>query len=268
MPALFSFPPSPEAASAGQTAAQGDAPIRWESLSHGTAVCISRRFRFGQDALLLAHFAQVRRQERAADFGCGCGIIPLRWHDRGHRGPCLAVELLAEPLALLQTALAASPQAAGHIVPVQADLRALPRDLCPEQSLDVIACNPPYFTGGRLSPDPARAAARHELSCTARDVCEAAYPLLRDGGRLCLCQRPERLTDVLTAMRGARIEPKRLRMVCARPDRAPWLFLVEGQKNRAPGLRILPQLITQEETGGPTAEILAIYGQTPKGELP
>ena len=55
-------------------------------------------------------------------------------------------------------------------------------------------------------------------------------------------------------------------MVAARAGKAPWLFLVEGQKNRAPGLRVLPELVTQTENLRPSPQILHIYGQTPKGE--
>ena len=90
--------------------------------------------------------------------------------------------------------------------------------------------------------------------------------MLKDGGRLCLCQRTERMAEVLCAMSAARIEPKRLQMVAARAGKAPWLFLVEGQKNRAPGLRVLPELVTQTENLRPSPQILHIYGQTPKGE--
>ena len=34
-------------------------------------------FRFGMDAVLLADFARIRRQDRVADFGTGTGILPL-----------------------------------------------------------------------------------------------------------------------------------------------------------------------------------------------
>lgn len=232
--------------------------MQCERLANGTAVFISQRRRFGQDALLLAHFCRVRPGETACDLGTGCGILPLRWHDRGHRGPCLAVELDPEAAALLRAALAHG--AIGHITVAQGDLRdrALLRPYA--QSCTLVACNPPYFTSGRVSPDAARAAARHELSCTAADVCAAAFFLLRDGGRLCLCQRAERLTDVLCAMRAARIEPKRLQLVAARPDRPPWLALVEGRKNRAPGLRVLPTLVTARGDGTPSAAMREIYG--------
>ena len=227
-----------------------------ERLVNGTAVFVDGAYRFGQDAMLLSAFCKVRRAERVCDLGTGCGIIPLRWHDRGHRGPCYAVELQAGALALLQQALAEGR--IEHIVPVLGDLRSWrPREA---GLFDVVCCNPPYFTGGRQSPD--RADMRHERTCTLADVCHTASALLRDGGRLCVCQRPERLADAIAAMRAVRIEPKRLQFVAARPDREPVLFLLEGHKNRAPGMRVAPVFITQREDRSPSDEILAVYGQT------
>ena len=246
---------------------KGPPPLQQERLANGTPVFITQSHRFGQDALLLAHFCRVRRVEAACDLGAGCGVIPLRWHDRGHRGPCLALDIAPAAVALLRASLAAG-DAAGHITALVGDLRDLAVLRPYAQSRDVVACNPPYFTGGRVSPDAARAGARHELSCMMPDVCAAAALLLKDGGRLCVCQRPERLADVLCAMRGARIEPKRLQFVVARPEKAPWLVLVEGQKNRAPGLRVLPQLVTARPDGGPSADMLEIYGTEPKEDAP
>lgn len=237
-----------------------------EYLVNGTSVQITDTHRFGQDALLLAHFSRVRRAESVCDLGTGCGIIPLRLHDRGHRGGCLAVDISPDAVALLQAAVLEN--GIGHITAMTGDLRDAALFASHAQSCDVVCCNPPYFTGGRISPNEQRAAARHELSCTSADVCRAAYLLLKDGGRLCMCQRPERLADVLCAMRNARIEPKRMVFVASRPEKQPWLVLIEGQKNRAPGLRVLPQLITADENGRPSAQMLEIYGQEPKEDAP
>ncbi len=204
-----------------------------EYLANGTPVFVTRSHRFGQDALLLAHFCGVREKESACDLGCGCGVIALRWHDRGHRGPCLAVELAPEAAALAQRSAEAA--GAAHITVKACDLRDADALRPYAQTRSLVACNAPYFTGGAVSPNAARATARHTLSCTLEDVCAAAFLLLRDGGRLCACQRPDRLTDALCAMRGARIEPKRLQFVTARAGKAPWLVLIEGRKNRARG---------------------------------
>ena len=213
-----------------------------ETLTHGTQVYCSAAHRFGSDALLLARFCRPWRAQRAVDLCSGCGIVALEWHDGGHAGPCLAVEQAAEASALLAAALA--DQQLTHITPVCADLRRW-RASAPGQ-FDVVACNPPYFAAGQASPTAARAAARHEgeASCTLDEVCGAAACLLRDGGRFAVCHRPERLADLFAALRAAQLEPKRMAFVKNAPKKAPWLVLVEAQKNRRPGLRVEPDVLT------------------------
>ena len=49
--------------------------------------------------------------------------------------------------------------------------------------------------------------------------------------------------EVLDVLRADRLEPKRLAFVKNRPDAAPWLFLVEAQKNRKTGLRVEPDVL-------------------------
>ena len=147
-----------------------------EILYNKTEVFCSAVHRFGSDALLLARFAEPKRLQRAADLCSGCGIVSLEWHDRGHRGPCAAIELQPEASALLSEALTA--QNIDHINPCCTDLRTFREG---EGSFDLCACNPPYFTAGFQSSDPARATARHETDCTLEDVCRCAFRLLRAG---------------------------------------------------------------------------------------
>ena len=206
-----------------------------EILYNKTEVFCSAVHRFGSDALLLARFSEPKRAQKAADLCSGCGIVSLEWH---HRGPCAALELQPEASALLSEALA--QQGIDHITPFCTDLRTFREGA---GSFDLCACNPPYFTAGFQSADPARATARHETDCTLEDVCQCAFRLLKDGGRLSLCHRPERLAEVLAVLRANRLEPKRLAFVKNRPDAAPWLFLVEAQKNRKTGLRIEPDVL-------------------------
>ena len=48
---------------------------------------------------------------------------------------------------------------------------------------------------------------------------------------------------MLATLREHRLEPKRLAFVRSRVGAAPWLFLVEGQKNRRTGLRLEPDIL-------------------------
>ena len=55
-----------------------------------------------------------------------------------------------------------------------------------------------------------------------------------------MCNRPDRLSDVITAMKSNSIEPKTLQLVSKNADTPPWLFLIEGKKGAKPSLKILP----------------------------
>ena len=213
-----------------------------EILDNGTRVLTAPRAAFGTDALLLGRFAQPRRAERALDMCSGCGIISLLWHDAGHRGPCTALELDPDASALCVQAVAEN--GIDHITPAQGDLRMF----CaagPEQGkYDFAACNPPYFTGGYVSPDARRATARHDGSCTMQDVAACAARALHDGGKLALCHRPEQMAAVFAALCAVGLEPKRVALVRKDEHSKPWLFLVEAQKGRKPGIRWEEDVLT------------------------
>ena len=225
-----------------------------ETLYNKTSVYISARHRFGTDAMLLSGFCRPRRAETAVDLCSGCGIVALRWHDLGHRGPCRSVEIDPEGCRLLGLAVQ-TDAALGHIRPVQADLN----DLEGDGLAHVVAANPPYFTSGPASPSAARAAARHEGGCTLEQVAAAAARLLRDGGRFALCHRPDQLARVCCALSAAGLEPKRVAFARQTPAHPPWLLLLEAQKARRPGLRFEADIYMQDAGGRPSAQLQKIY---------
>ncbi len=221
----------------------------YEQIKEGLYVCRSEIHTFGTDAFLLTGFSRYHAKDRVCDLGTGCGIIPmLMQRDRPPR-MIYAVDIQPEALQQLQSGISKcriTPQ----IQPICADLRNLWDD-APLGQLELVVCNPPYKANqaGILSDDPCKQIARHETMCNISDICEAAAKLLNYHGRLCLCCRPERLTDVMCAMRESGIEPKRLRFVCKTPDSPPWLFLLEGIKGGKPFLRMEPTLFVRSGDG-------------------
>ena len=170
----------------------------------------------------------------------------LGGHGKGEVASRIAVE----------QAVAAQPEC-DHIRPLNQDLN----DLAADGGYHLVAANPPYFTGGYVSPEAARATARHEGGCTLEQVAAAAARLLRDGGRFALCNRPEHLARTCCILSAAGLEPKRLVFAKQTPKDAPWLFLLEAQKNRKPGLRFEPDIYMADETGRPSLQLQAIYRQ-------
>ena len=233
----------------------------WEPLAPGCQVLVTREHGFSTDTLLLAAFSQPRRGERCADLGTGCGTIPLLWRARGEPGPILAVEL--QPQAAEQARR--SVERSGyeqHIQVVEGDVRDY-KALLPCQGLDRVACNPPYTLpgAGAASPDPQRRAARQGDCFSLEDLAQVARYSLKHRGRLCLCLPVRRLAEALGLFPRWDLEPKLLRLVQQRRDKAPYLFLLECRRGGRPGgLEAAPTLLLEEDGGGPTRELLEVYG--------
>lgn len=231
----------------------------WELLGDGCGVYLPPSGGFTTDALLLARFSQPRPGEACADVGAGTGVISMLWAARGNPASVLALEL-QEDLAELARRGAAKNGFEQVVTVVRGDLRDY-RSLLPHQGLDRIACNPPYFPPGTgKTGEGPRKTARHEEGMGLGTLTAAAAFSLRDGGRLCLCQRTTRMAEILSEVRNAGLEPKRLRLVQSTPNKPPYLFLLECRKAGGVGLTLEPVLLLNDENGRPTAELTEMYG--------
>ena len=216
---------------------------------------ISAAHRFGTDAFLLADFAAPRHKDNVIDLCSGCGIVAAVMYARFRPRHITAVEIDAEGTELFDMTVKSS--GLENIQPVTADLKKWR----PEKEADVITCNPPYFSDGAgfKSAEEHAVNARHEVLCGIDDVCRCAKLSLRYGGRLCICNRPERLCDIMCAMRENGIEPKRVKFVCKNPSTAPWLVLVEGRKGGKPFLTVEKSFYTTAENGDFSEELKGVY---------
>lgn len=233
-----------------------------EPLGGGVRIIVSDEHKFWTDTVLLAHFSSPRKNDKACDLGTGCGAIPLIWLRNGLTSSVTAVEIQQNACSMLERSLEMNGLS-DRVNIVNADLREL-KGLVPFSVFDVVVCNPPYKAEGTgiISSNESHLIARHELMCTMDDIAAAASRLLQFSGRFCICQRPERLCDVLEAMRANNIEPKRLRFVQQRKNKPPKLFLAEGRRRGRPGgLIVEPTLFIENEKGEFSDEMISIYGE-------
>jgi tRNA1Val (adenine37-N6)-methyltransferase len=232
----------------------------------GLRIIQSRKgFRFGMDAVLLSHFADVRPGDRVVDLGTGTGIIPILLS--GHTKGMEYVGLEIQPeMAEMASRSVLMNGLEGKIKIVNGDLR-LSHELLGYNSFDVVTCNPPYERkgGGVVCQEMAWTLARHEEACTLSDVAHAAFNLLRQGGRLSIIIRADRAVDVLMMLKESRMEPKRIRLVCPSVDKSPNLMLAEATRGGNPGVRWEPPLIVYGADGAYSPELKAIYGRAAEG---
>ena len=203
-------------------------------------------FPLGQDTLLLGAFPALRPGMKVCDLGCGAGALPLLLLGREPRLEITGVELDPEEAELARRNLAENGL---HGMILAGDLREKALTL-PAGTFDLVISNPPWFPPGTGASG---GAARMEHACTLEELCAAARRLLKNGGHFTLVHRPERLTDLLTALRTFGMEPKRLQLVQHSPDTPPSACLVEGRRQGRAGLKVLPALILNlpNSGGGP-----------------
>lgn len=232
---------------------------RIEPLGNGMEIVVSDSHTFGTDAVLLANFAAIKRKDKACDMGTGCGIIPLIWC-KGETREITAVDIQPKAISQLNKSLELN-SIVGRINPVNCDLRNI-KGVLDAGTYDLVTMNPPYKPVGTgiESLSEAEKIARHEVTCTVDDAVTAASRLLKFGGRFCMCHRPERLCDIIVAMRKGAVEVKRIRFVSQQEGKAPWLVLVEGKRGAKSSVTVEKNLVMFGTDGKPTDEFRAMFG--------
>ncbi len=213
-------------------------------------------FCFGTDAILLASFAAEKVFHTAVDLCCGTGILPL----------LLAAEDCAKTIYGVDISVPSADLARRSVEynNIGEKVKILTEDLrdtsLPAGAFDLVTANPPYFLPGAGKPAKDKVlAARSEAEGNFSDVASAAARLLRYGGRFCFVFKPERLAEAMTVCSSVKLEPKVLRLIYPKVDKAPELFLMECKKGAAPGLKCESPFVLYDENGKETPKFQAIH---------
>lgn len=206
---------------------------------------------YGTDAFLLAAYIRPARRARAVELGGGTGIVSLLLAAKDKIASVDAVEIQAS-FADLIARNAALNGYADRIRAVAGDVRTLhARDFGGE--VDLVLSNPPYMRtdSGRHNEQEEKYIARHEACGTILDFCAAAGRILKHGGKFVTVWRPDRLTELLYALRASGMEAKRMTFVHADEGSEPCMVLTEAIKGAAPAVRISPPLLLYKKEIAP-----------------
>lgn len=218
-----------------------------------------KAFRFGTDSVLLADFAAPKRTDRAADLGCGTGVIATLMAAHCPQLKVDAVEIQPESADMARRSVLLNGMEE-RVRVFQMDMREAWRTLGAEQ-FTLVACNPPYGRAGAalLSSGEAKRIARHEVALDPGDIARSASKLLRTGGRFCVVYPAPRALEMMTAMQANRLAPKRIRTVHGVAGRAPKIVLMDAVKDGGSGLHWLEPLVLRETDGAYSTEWKRIY---------
>lgn len=194
---------------------------------------------FGTDALLLAGYINGK-YKHGCEFGSGSGIISMLLLTREKIDSAIALEV-QEEYARLSSRNAELNELSDRMRVVHSDVREYKSAF----EFDIVYTNPPYMktSSGRSNTLEKKNIARHEVCGDIYDFCESARKMLKFGGCFAAVYRPDRLIDLIDAMRKSRIEPKRTTFVHADTESEPSMALIEGKAGGRCGLTVTKPLI-------------------------
>ena len=198
---------------------------------------------FGTDALLLA--AYIREKGAVGcELGGGSGIISMLLLSRGKLSECDCVEVQEEFAELIRRN--AEINSLNTMNAVLSDVRSYK----PEKTYDTVFTNPPYMKSstGKANEVGKKNVARHEIFGGISDFCDAGKRLTRFGGSFYAVYRPDRFTDLISAMRASLLEPKRITFVHADTSSEPSMILVEAKRGGGTGAKITRPLFIYKDT--------------------
>jgi tRNA1Val (adenine37-N6)-methyltransferase len=170
------------------------------------------------------------------------------------RDPVLA-ELCARNLEANRLAT----KGAVHLGQLEGSLAAIAPALV--HAANLVVANPPYVAPerdgrvARSSQIVARLAARRG---NLAPFLRAAADALGKRGRVCVIYPAHALLDLLMLARALGLEPKRLRLVHAKPKRPARVALVQLSSGKTGGLVVAPPLVEMGEDGRRTPEVVEL----------
>lgn len=216
----------------------------------------TKMFNFSLDSVLLPNFVTINKATTSIlDIGCGNGPIPLILSTKT-KAAILGVEIQADVCNLAIKSVAIN-ELEDQIKIINGDIKEISKSW-ESDIFDVITCNPPFFKANErsnLNDSEYKTIARHEIMLNLDDIMKLAKKLLKNNGIIALVHRPERLIDIIEAMRQHNIEPKKIQLVYPKIGKEANILLIEGRKNGNSGLKILEPIYTHNESNEYTDQI-------------
>ncbi len=197
---------------------------------------------FTSDAVLLANFCKIKKQETVADFCSGSGVVGILASQKNNFKHMYLIEkqqvfsercnrsLLYNNLQDKIEAVCTSVQNAFTIL---------------KKPVDVILCNPPYSApkGNKMTENASLNMCKYETELTLKELVESVNKNLKFGGRFYMVHRADRISEIIYELKQKNLEPKQIQFVHPKANLNSNVVLIEAIKGAKQGAIILPPKI-------------------------
>lgn len=220
----------------------------------------NQMFSFSLDSVLLPNFVTINKNvKNILDIGCGNAPIPIILSTLTS-AKIKGVEIQKD-VALLAEKSVELNNLNEQIEIINDDINEIAKTI-PTESFDIITCNPPYFKvikNSNLNQSDYKTIARHEVTLNIEALCKISKKLLKNKGLLALVHRPERLLEILEALKRNNLEPKKIQFIYPKINSEANMLLIEAKKNGNSGLKVLEPIFVHEDNGEYTKQVKKFF---------
>jgi len=203
-------------------------------------------YTFTSDSVILANFIDTKKNDKCVEIGCGCGVISILLSAKKDFKNITAFELQKEMFSLAEKNIALN-NLNEKISLINDDVLNFNKYI-EKGKVDVVFSNPPYMLGGNENKNIIRDKARHEKSLPLKKLTCVVKDMLKFGGKFYIVYSAERSVELVTSLVENNLQPKRMFFTSNGKGRVV-LVVIEAVKGGKSGVKILPELVTNEESG-------------------
>lgn len=234
---------------------------RINEINEGLHIIESKKsLTFGTDAYLLSAYLPKKPNAVAAELGCGSGVVSFLALTKKKCRHVYGIEV--------QSSICEIAKRNAELNLLDKSFTAVNKDLrdCTiadtAGEMDIVFSNPPYMksSSGKLNENEEKNLSRHEICGDINDFCKCAARLLKFGGDFYAVYRPDRLADLIYALKSNKLEPKSVTFIYANSHTPPSLLLISSKLGGKSGMKISkPLFIYKDGTSEYTEEFKKIY---------
>ena len=213
--------------------------FKLEHFDNGISIYQSDNYyKFTQDAIMLAKFANIKHSDNVLELCAGSGVISFYAYSLCSFSHLYFNEIQPEMCEIIEENIKFNNFKRRSKI-FNCNLKDLKLSDFPKP-VDVVLCNPPYFKvddKSKINDKREIAISRHEIEATLEDIVSKASELLKDKGRLYMVHLASRSAELVSVCSKNKLEVKRMKFIF-NGDKEAYLVLIEAVKGGNPGVRI------------------------------
>lgn len=203
-------------------------------------------YTFTSDSVLLANFVNLKAKDVCVEIGAGCGVISILMSAKTQFKKIYAFEIQEELAGLAQKNVKLN-NLEQKIEIICENIVNFDKFL-EKGSIDCVISNPPYMKSEGKNFNEIRNIARHDNYLPIDKLCKTTSLILREGGKFYIVYSAERSCELIYQLIKNKLEPKKM-FFTQNGKGDVKLVLIEAVKGGKHSVKVLPELVTNDEKG-------------------